>query len=263
MFNRSKTAVVLGCGPAGMFATHALVEAGWSVAIWSKNRKSHMYGAQYLHQPIPGLPERNRTIDYRIQGSLEGYAHKVYGGTLQPDRVSPSTLTGKHLAWDIRAAYDSAWERYSDRVVEFDIDAATLRETLAAVRPRLCISTVPAPLLCLGGDVYQHQFFAQKVWAIGDAPEAGQLVPFACPGDTVICNGEREVGWYRKSNVFDRTTVEWPEGSRPPIDGVAEVQKPISTNCDCMPGVYRTGRYGRWQKGVLSHEAYFEVRELL
>lgn len=254
-FSRSKTAVVLGCGPAGMFAAHALTVAGFDVRIWSKHRKSHMYGAQYLHREVPGLAGACRPIRYMLDGTAEGYADKVYGGQLSGREVSPSMLTGTHPGWDIRAAYDDAWERYHDLVVEFDISFPALRTALIEANPKVCVSTIPATLLCAGG----HYFNATEVWAIGDAPDRGQIVKIPCDPDTVVCNGELQTGWYRKANVFGYTTIEWPGNRKPPIHNVAKVNKPLQTNCDCLPAVVRTGRYGKWQKGVLSHEAYWDA----
>ena len=44
---------------------------------------------------------------------------------------------------------------------------------------------------------------------------------------------------------------------KPPLEGVAAVRKPLTTDCNCHPDWLHVGRYGRWTKGVLSHDAYF------
>lgn len=253
---------VLGCGPAGLFASHAAIEAGHQVTILSKARKSHMYGAQYLHRPIPGLGGSEPVmLDYRLVGNAEDYATKVYG-EVPIDFVSPDKLVGQHPAWNIRRAYEEAWVRYSDRILNATLSPATVMGILDRNEVGLIISTVPAPALCYQPE--RHSFVCRDVWAIGDAPDRDVSAPKVCPPNTVICDGTRDVGWYRASNIFGFNTVEWPEDRKPPIENVARISKPVRTNCDCYQDsgrVWRAGRFGTWQKGYLSHQAYFEIQQ--
>lgn len=274
----TKRALVLGCGPAGLFAAHALVGNGWAVEIYSKSRKSHMFGAQYLHAPIPGLTQEDAepvNLTYRLTGDLDGYRQKVYG--LNEVATSPELLDKEHLAWDIREAYDAAWERYgplvNDKQVtpEFlgmhnfsDASAESWKsDQLVMGAFDLVVNTIPLPALC-----YQrHQFHSVMVWAMGDAPSHGQYVPYRPRPNTVECNGLPDTGWYRAANVFDHATMEWPWGKKPPLPGVAEVTKPLYSTCDCYQHEYpvpfiNLGRYGAWRKGILSHHAYTSAAAL-
>lgn len=257
IFKRIKRAAVLGCGPAGLFAAHGLIEAGWTVDVFSNKRRSEMFGAQYLHEPIHGLVERSTVVNYSLRGTVEEYRHKVYGDQ-RVSTVSPESMTGQHAAWDIRAAYYDAWDQHSDRIQnQPGIDNGVAGQIVKAGY-HLVISSLPAPALCVGG----HQFPVQRVWAIGDAPERGVFSPIKPGKDIVVCDGTPITGWYRASNVFGYNTVEWPENRKPPIGNLAPVYKPISTNCTCLPDIVRVGRYGTWTKGVLSHEAYKTAKEL-
>lgn len=263
LFRRTpKRAAVLGCGPAGLFAAHAFAEAGWQVDIFSNKRRSEMYGAQYLHRPIPGLLARKTVVTYDLLGTKEEYRLKVYGPDSGGILTSPEELKGQHMAWDIRAAYWDAWDRYADLITHApnmnhdDVRSAVL----AGGRYQRVVSSLPAHALC--GAEGQHRFVAQKVWAVGDAPERGVFCPIPCDRDLVLCNGQAEVGWYRVSNVFGYRTAEWPDSRKPPVDGLAAVHKPLYTDCSCLPDVVRVGRYGTWTKGVLSHEAYETARRL-
>jgi hypothetical protein len=235
-----------------------------------------MFGAQYLHTPIPGLTDGQEPvkISYKLLGSVEDYRRKVYGK--RPIEVSPESLEGEHEAWDIRRAYHRAWQMYGQDVVPIpDITPEFLgllrwrrggpevqpANVLQVGRYDLILSTIPANRLCYHQD--EHSFPSQIVWAIGDAPERGIFCPIrSAPDNTVICSGERDTGWYRVSNVFGYFTAEWPEGKRPPISNVAPVEKPIGTDCDCFLTCWkdtrfiRAGRYGPWTKGYLSHHAY-------
>jgi hypothetical protein len=263
-FNKTaRTIAVLGCGPAGLFAAHGLISRGYQVRIFSKKRRSEMFGAQYLHRAIPGLTDASagRTIHYRLDGTTEGYRAKVYGRR-SGISVSPEELDGVHSAWDIRAAYYTAWDLYKDLIDNvsdlgpYQVDEMLLRNPAY----HKVISTIPAPALCLDAE---HAFDSQTVWAVGDAPERGIFCPVteAKPFE-VICNGWRDVGWYRNANVFGYRTAEWAMDRKPPIEGIAQVEKPLSTNCDCLPDVIRVGRFGEWRKGVLSHEAYEKALKL-
>ena len=84
--------LILGSGPAGLFAAHAASMSGSEIMIMSKPRKSFMRGAQYLHRPIPGLSSEQNSfiISYEMVGDIEGYKRKVYGNTdLRGKKVSP------------------------------------------------------------------------------------------------------------------------------------------------------------------------------
>lgn len=271
--SKTRRAAVLGCGPAGMFATHALVQKGWSVTVFSKRRRSDMFGAQYLHASIPGLTDDLEpvTIDYRLRGTIEGYREKVYGSAAVTTSVE--VLEKSHPAWDIRTAYSRAYRLYEGLIVEQEVTAEflgvlTWKPDMEPLGPRaispefdVVLNSIPADKLCYQPEL--HRFHSTSIWAIGDAPERGTFAPGVVPYDnTVICDGTRDTGWYRASRVYGYTTVEWPAKSKPPLPLAARVVKPLYTNCDCyqLEGLpYRyipIGRYGIWHKGILSHQAY-------
>lgn len=257
---------IMGSGPAGLFAAQAVYEMGGVARIWSKGRKSEMYGAQYLHAPIPGLDcGKQETVSYLLRGTADGYRRKVYGDGASI-KVSPETLASQHAAWDIRAAYDDAWERFKGIVTPLDISPVNL---IAAAheteRPAdLIVWSIPLAPQCIRG----HSFGVQEVWAQGDAPDLGLFCSVEVEPWTVVANGEESPRWYRASNVYGHRTAEWPDGPKPPIKGIARVSKPIANNCDCWmefagAPVLRVGRYGTWTKGELSHQAYERTRAAL
>lgn len=258
---RKRTVGILGCGPAGLFAAQAFDENEWQVSILSRKRKSDMFGAQYLHKPIPGLTFKSpRLLSYQLDGTLEGYAVKVYGGKVKPEAVSPASLVGEHHVWDIREAYDNAWDKFESRITDTTIER---RQVIAALQGfDTVVSSIPLPPICLSPET--HRFPFETIWAIGDAPERNQLCPVRVHPFTVECNGKENPSWYRASNIFGYCTAEWPEGDfKPPVEGIARVRKPLSNTCDCYKdsGLIRVGRFGTWTKGVLSHQAYEVARE--
>jgi len=259
-----KTAVVLGAGPAGLMAVHALVHSRLfgEVRVLARGEKSTMYGAQYLHQPIPDIFVPSTVVRQVLKGEPEEYARKVYGELYDP--LLPNSVEqydGDRKAWDIRSAYNMLWAKYSDRIENIDYsDKKAMSESISRLfdSNSLLFNTMPRQLLCTNVD---HQFKKMAIWAVGDAPDLGVTAPFSCHNDSIVCNGMDVPSWYRASKVFGMTTVEWPDASRPPIDHVVQVSKPISTNCDCWPLIKHYGRYGQWKKGVLAHTAFFEVRD--
>lgn len=255
--------VVLGAGPAGLFAAHAVAVTNNDLAVISKKRKSFMRGAQYLHAPIPVLSGMPFGVDYKLQGTTDGYREKVYKDSRV--QVSPESLVGQHLAWDMREAYDNAWRLYEDDIVEEDITLKLLRESFASedALPDLVINTIPAKLLC---ENPEHLFTSEFVWVTESF--RGQ------PGDEniVLCSGFADQPWYRTSSIHGWENTEYPEGKKPPLsaDKVHLVEKPLTSNCNCIKealpdgvGFMNVGRYGTWKKGVLSHRAFYDVFEQL
>lgn len=242
-------ALILGCGPAGLIAAHAAVTQGADILILSKNRKSFMKGAQYLHQPILGVPATMFQVDYQLWGTGPGYREKIYGRKWD-GVVSPDELVGFHNAWDIRETYDALWEMYKGAIVDWEASFGSLVQHIGHNKPDLVVSSIPRPLLCHDG----HTFRATSVWSSDTCwlPQDQENV--------VVCNGESSPAWYRASRINGFENTEWPQNAKPPVTPLWDVHKPIDHNCNCIEpaGVkfVSVGRYGEWKKGVLSHEAF-------
>lgn len=262
--NRPFLVKILGAGPAGLFAAQAVYDMGGVVQLYARGRRSDLYGAQYLHAKIPGLDCGDRAeVQYILKGTPEGYRRKVYG----PDaslEVSPDTLAPIHDAWDIRSAYGHAWLKFSGLIQEVDLKPQALAGIGNDVAADLVVWSIPLASQCIA----KHSFASESIWAQGDAPELGRYCSVSVDPWTVLVNGEDSPRWYRASNVFGHRTAEWPFMPKPPVNGVALVEKPIATNCDCWlklggTPVLRVGRFGRWTKGELSHQAYERTRAAL
>jgi hypothetical protein len=253
---------ILGCGPAGLAAAHAAVILGHDIRIFSRNRKSEMYGAQYLHKPLPIVSELGgcEIIKYMLMGTADQYRRKVYGDDYT-GTVSPEDLTKEHPAWDIREAYDRLWNIYSKSVEP--VDNISPRWMLFNKQLRPMISSIPLPEICFHPSMCN--FMEAIIWAAGEAPERGTRLShlLQMDGSTVICNGLDNPLWYRASHIFDRMTIEWPWRAGPSAMTGAAVVKPIRNNCLCWPEVLKVGRYGKWEKGVLVHHAFEEAYKWL
>jgi hypothetical protein len=246
--------LVLGCGPAGLMAAHAAAILQHDIIIVSKARKSFMRGAQYLHAPIPVATEgESFRVTYSLRGSADAYRAKIYGPDFRGS-VSPEDLSEAHDAWDIRQAYDWLWDTYGRYVINTDFTELgfSVAAALHWSNPDIAISTIPAKILC---EDENHNFASETIWS-------NSMVISDIPENAVVCNADKYPAWYRAARIQGHSTVEWPSSTRPPME-VHEVTKPIKTNCNCFPHVRRMGRYGKWEKGVLSHSAYFETADLL
>jgi hypothetical protein len=264
---RKKRVLILGCGPSGLFAAQAAANAGADYRIISKHRKSWMYGAQFLQMPITGLIDFSEKfmVHFELNGSFLDYKRKVYGDELpDPDAVPQDEFFHDKPAWDIRDAYDRAWEAHSGRVEPVELSADVLSQARASYRPHLTISTVPLPAICTSPGA--HAFSEQTLWAIGDAPERGVVAPFMpSRANTVLYDGTPEKGWHRCANIRGYGTIEWPEANRPPLEDVSKISKPIATSCNCWDGkdFIKAGRYGAWHWSGQSHHAYVLAEEAL
>jgi len=244
-----------------MFAAQALSLHGIEPVIISKKQKSELYGAQYLHKPIPGLssPAPTGSIStYRV-GTPEVYAERVYGwGTALTswDRVVPLAA-----AWDLRKTYDVAWEKFSDDIVDTTICADEVSEFGAQFD--LVINTIPLWAICAKPS--EHMFKSQNILVRKDIQFLE--VPFfdhRQDENWVVYNGTHAFSWYRASYIFGHASVE--ARSEPAIQ-INKLWEPgfkvVGTDCNCHPSVIRAGRMGTWTRGVLTHHAFERTIEAI
>jgi hypothetical protein len=250
---------IFGIGPSGLAAAAAVLRAGRCVDLFSKRlEKSQLFGCQYLHAPIFGYTHHDPiTVDYTMIGTPEDYRRKVYGDDWN-GKVSPEDFEGRHKAWDIRLTYANLWNDImlrgdgSVRVRGVNITARWIQENQALLSTYASvISTIPADYICY----QEHDFRSHVVWA------SGTTEPGSDETAEIVCDGTRDVDWYRKSSVFGYRTIEWP--TKPEGIPAARVVKPLRTNCGCFPSIIRMGRYGRWQKGILVHQVYQQAEYLM
>jgi hypothetical protein len=242
-------AVILGCGPAGLLAAHAINLLGKAdITIYSRKVKSPMAGAQFIHREIPGIKVPGTSVRFVHTGTESGYAMKVYGNYRHecswdhyPEGLVP--------CWPMRAIYEVLWERWEDRVVDAEVTSALL-DDIEVGEADILISSIPAPVLCQDE---AHEFLSAKVWI--------KQVERQVLGNVIVYNGDMDALWYRESQMFGMHSLEYselvPHEFRP--EGCVKISKPQSTNCTCRPEWKRVGRYGKWQRGVLVHESYEEV----
>lgn len=262
----TKSVAILGCGPAGLMVAHAAALSKWNFRIYSRKQKSTLYGAQYLHQAIPNLETSGpRLVLYKLDGTPAMYRHKVYGNNWDGS-VSPEDLMEEHMAWDLRTAYDQLWMMYGDGIVDFEViqDHSAITSTVLKIAygHDLIISTVPRKIWAEEGDIFE----STKIWALGDTEHERVHIHRAAPF-TVECSGMPRVAWYRVSNIFGRCTMEWPyywdyslaTDGVPPARGASLVEKPLRHNSKSASDFIHLGRYGAWEKGILTSDVFYQA----
>lgn len=265
---------ILGCGPTGLLAAHACHMAGVYYEIYSKKRKSQLFGSQYLHEHIPGITRSDDhvKVQYITEGTPEQYRRKTHGKWWD-GHIAPEDFEPNHLAWNIRQAYDTLWMQYGRSVEDYEIPEVAeghrvfdqVEYELGLSEFDLVISTVPRTIWKIPGE----EFIFSEGWALGDAPEEGKFVQFNCPENTIICDGTSDVTWTRLSRVFGYTTIEWPHHApKPPIPGVSRVVKPlhyrpVAQGANPTADWLHVGRYGKFEKGVVVTDAFHDVKNRL
>lgn len=250
---------IIGCGPAGLLAAHAVVRAGHHPTIYSRepNPSPNARGV-FLHRAIPEVTFEDEadTISLIAVGSPRTYAEKVYGSEDHPtswDKYANRGVRG----WPLEPTYARLWGLYRHLVVQREINAEDA-EGLELER-RLTINTAPAYVLCRNRPPLQgrssswgfHQFPSRTVYV---RPEA----PSGLPDNTMMYNGRPEDPWYRASNLFGSGFTEYGR----PQPQCGEGIKVQATDCDCNPLIHRAGRWGTWKPGVLLHHAFETAEEL-
>jgi len=245
-----KKVCIIGCGPSGLLAAHAAEQGGHKFTIVSKElRKSVMGGAMYLHEAIPGLTEQvpDGQLYIEKRGMATGYAKKVYGD--ENHSVSWNLFaTGMHRIWYMDRAYNKLWRRYKDHVKIHNVSEHTMDEIIRHFD--LVIATMPKPAVCYGG----HVFESVPVWI-------RQRRLTGIHSNTMTYSGLEEDPWYRKSTINNVVNIEYAQ--RPPSDDYYGGIKPTRNNCTCWRRVMWAGRWGRWEKGVLVHHVYQQVKHAL
>lgn len=245
---------IIGSGPAGLLAAYAVKTMGGTPYIYSPAVPDVRFsGAQYLHRSIPGLTEKyaDKVIKIFLRGSELVYTEKVYRGN---QGVLSSWGQFGHLqpAWDISKRMVQLCEMLiPDHHHHAAIDPHVLQQMCHEYSGVIC--TAPAKFMCLSSD----HIFPSMMVHITDGAQPG-VNP-----NSMVYSGLIEDEWYRSSLVFGVGSTEWPLGSSVSSYGAKKIEKPLETTCDChlwRDNYRRAGRYGKWKKGVLSHDGY-EVAE--
>jgi hypothetical protein len=276
-----KGIAILGTGPAGLMAAHAVSLSGRPFSLFTLPGKdgaahpSRIGGAQFIHKAIPTLVNESIPdfhVTYDLRGTEEEYRRKVYGDNPHVSFVSYGNVTDGEVqpAWNLHKIYGTMWDVIAGGGHSVNVEkitAATIQEWLEKDMWDFIVSTIPRHATCLGHQGLlpnPHAFLSQDVYLMnGDYANV--------PENTIVYNGQREPSWYRASNLQGFESVEWAESNlsnTPPWakSKIITVSKPIAHSCDCWaddPRMIFAGRFGKWQKGVLVHDGFVTMASAL
>lgn len=243
---------IVGSGPAGLIAAEVAVRYGYDPVIHTLNRQFPTFdGAQYLHTPLPGITSTQPQfeITYVKKGSVEGYANKVYGNADHPCSFAQAP-DGNVPAWSLRDVYEQLWYRFA---TNFAVGHASGMDIMTWARKNPVIIAAPLISLCMMRSLHE---FNMAFVSIRKNKEA------VLPEDTIIYSGLARDEWYRASNIqgweYEEYGHEIPFGQ--------PVAKPQWNTCKCFeqhPMILQVGRYGRWQRGILSDQTYPDTERFL
>ena len=240
---------VIGCGPAGLAAVHAAAGLGCQVQVFAPKKQTPQRGPIMLHRPIPGINTEQPDGYIRqivIGGSILDYRLKLYGDVniaINGDILEPGFHT-----WRVQTAYDKLWHKYENLIQGWEITPEELDDIAASYD--LTVSTAPAPALCRNPGWHEFKSFDVAITMSASYPDQ--------PPNTVVYNSYRDILWVRSSRIFDADVTEWRKEDAP--EDALTIHKPMSTDCNCHPGVLRTGRMGKWHNETWSDHAYYETR---
>jgi hypothetical protein len=251
--------IVLGCGPAGLIAAEAAASTGASVSILSNPEKSRIGGAQYLHNPIPGVtPNVPSEIFFRMLGAKSEYALKVYGDALAPCSFGRYKANVGYPAWSLQETYDVLWNKWNQYIKPAELDPYRVKGLLKNYD--LVISSIAMQSTCL--DMLRHSFVSRKVW-IQKAPPQVKSEEHRPKEGEIVYNGLEEYYWYRACKLYGEAWTEYPGDTKVSKAQMVEIKKPRFTDCTCFEhtNLLRVGRFGRWDPKQLVHMAWPQTIE--
>ena len=253
----SNSVLILGAGPSGMMAAHAVAQLGLDPVIVDKDpdRQRRNSGIYYLHSSCE-LAISSAVLQQRVLGGSNladaelaaAYGQKVYGTS---DVSSSSILDARYQSqvtiYNAAEALDHLWQMYGHRVIKSTVDGFEQVESMSQLYSKV-ISTIPASVL-----------FPHIQYAYDEAYVHASTAPVEdC---FVYYNVGKVVPWYRCSAVFGLFTAEYTARERV---GDYDWKRVVKVKGKSAPLPYYdwlicTGRYGAWDKGFLTDLVFTDV----
>ena len=258
---------IIGAGPAGLLAAHAVERMGHVPHIFAPLNKSAISKVQCLWKLPPGLDFKPYDLEVVKHGTAAGYARLLYGYETAPNSFD-EVRAGHHMVWPLDEVYDWLWDRYEKEIYPGMVKMSGVQGLLSDYS--VVINTAPLWKLCQ--DI-KHNF--QSVYTLVNTKQTN-LEGHYVPASTYL-NGRDESNdqWFRWSWCRGEETIEYSSTAKNPmpIEMFSRGTKPISTDCTCWQSLgrvgdkprqlHRIGRFGRWARGVMNHHAFETTVALL
>lgn len=251
---------ILGTGPSAAFALLACREMGVSTRVLSTTPPStSQAGAFFLHYVPPAYPAEPVPVVVGAVGHREGYLRKQWGRA------------------DIPTSFPSASR------IHYWYNSACLEQVWADQPVELVNSLSDGDLARLGqrhGLVF-HTFSAKAHFREREIVLFPTLTHFGVPGrdygtDCVTYNGIPEDAHVRSTMSMGRYSIEFPADTRkevvdsyrtffkerPSLVRLRDIRPgtpPVTSGQWLAPNVIPLGRFARFDRNLLSHDAYFST----
>lgn len=251
----SKKAIVVGCGPAGLLTAHACRLHGLQTTVVApKVQMSSPYGAQYIHSSIPDVEaSESFFLTYDHHGREDGYRTKIYGDKVPVNGTSWKRFRGVVEAWDIYAIYQELFTRYRSDIKSLVVTPENIYDLVDSYD--YVFNTAPLDSIAPMGE-----FGVEHIYVVQGKAESG------VNQNQIHYYGDGRLA-YRSSNIAGVKSIEYPVSAHKYVPWrlrrrAVKVVKPLKCEVS-LPGVYRLGRYGKWQKGILVDQAFHEANRIL
>jgi hypothetical protein len=246
---------ILGSGISGLLAASGCIDSGVNdITIYSKSlSKPQAFGFQYLHDPC-NLPLESEFLYKTVVPSnvpltlySDLYSIKVYGTPGVPNSMDSFDLKDlSEKIWDMNKAIDILWGKFSSKINYLSIQSIDEVKGLSD-QYDLVFSSVPLSLF------KECKYTYSYVSSFKVKPAVSYVVYDVSPGSQV----------YRYGRVFGQFFVESTSMVSDNSVKVVKVIEADNTKIDFPDNVLPIGRYSTWWKGMLAHDAYRYVCELL
>jgi hypothetical protein len=257
---------VLGAGPSGMMAAHASSQYGHYVDIldWNPSQSRRNSGVYFLHDDCD-LALDSHSFHQRVLGIGgmtyndigQAYGEKVYGKRVGKVSVLSAIVEKEVRGYSAGQAINRLWDLYGNQIQNREIRRGMYDvEDLLGVYDKV-ISTIPAYVL-----FPEKEFDSVATWIkVGIAPPSEHFIFY---------NLNPHCPWYRCSGMFGVFVQEYGFDFSPPENWddtqyqYRVVQKVIGEGIvSPFKNLLLTGRYGAWNKRILTHNVYEEVLDWL
>jgi hypothetical protein len=272
---------ILGAGISGLLSAWALEGLGVPFIILDKGPREVLPrivpGCVYLHdgcglphsalqraslwtQVIPPAPP---TVVPPVSYG-DRYHEKIWGATPRiPNSVDRIPIDDAGIACEFSIIFSMnhalvwLYKRYRSKVIIRNLSFSDVESLL---REGKVVSTIPIGLF-----EPSAPRISKETWIV-QIPESLRrldgLPSIVGSTASILYNIDLSVPWYRASSMFGFTAIEFisnPGGTAAVFRKIISGPDPAKIE-ERYPGLILTGRWGRWQRGFLAHQTYYQMK---